>query len=515
MQPPGGPLRWRGSCCTCRRCMPPRRAGAARVTMEVLRPMLPVIIQSLNNDARKECTRSAARLLALLAQGWPEAGDELTKLGAMRELVAVYFALEEKIRRTATGALHHVLQEEAISNPRRERRDARRPILGFVFDLTFDADDGDEPDCPDLGLAGFPCISDCDNSEVEKDPWAMAIRPGDGNLLPVGRCSTLRAVCRAICALTGATSAFEVLSSLERVPPPVEQPPTSCRSARAPSAPVHAATKQADMEDMERRRLAAQRAADSLLAEEEREAAQRSKKAGSTAKAAAAGKKKPQTGKTKAAGAAAAAPPARPQRSDDGDVDGDDEAEPSAQGDDDDTSLAAAMQRTGVTVKAPPSLFHAAQMEGHTQQPGAASTAPQPPPARSRPLADALGAAAAAGASQLAVAEAEEMREGVHPPVTQRPAPVAPVMDAAPTGAEALAVTQLFPWMTISPSVTEPAAAMRPAHDDESCCVVCMDAPRTVVLGHRCAHPPVLCSPCAAVLMAKEQALCPVCRASA
>ena len=122
---------------------------------------------------------------------------------------------------------------------------------------------------------------------------------------------------------------------------------------------------------------------------------------------------------------------------------------------------------------------------------------------------------AAAGASQPVVAEAEVMREEVHPPISQRPAPVAPVVKAAPVGAEAYAVTQLFPWMTISPSDAEPTAAKRPPHDDDSCCVVCMDAPRTTVVGHSCAHPPVLCGPCAAVLMGQEQALCPVCRASA
>jgi len=278
-----------------------------------------------------------------------------------------------------------------------------------------------------------------------------------------------------MCALTGADRVGDALKRARQAREEQHQMPgaPSAPNAAAPTAPPRS------LEQLERD---AERAAAELLAEEEREAAQRQKKGPGA-------KKKPQKHKKKAAPVTARKASHAIANEEDGGGDGDDEA-------DDDASLAVALQRTvsGVAPKKAPSLLDTARLNGKTLPPTPAGPSGQP--RRSRPLAEVL--ANAAGESQLSAA----------------PGPA----EAAPARADVYAVTQLFPWMRVDaasdlpPPAPLPPAAVETPYDDD-CCIVCLDMRSTVVLGPRCAHPPVLCELCADALMEKNaQALCPLCR---
>lgn len=137
--------------CTCRRCMPPRRKGAARITFDVLRPMLHMIVTSMSRF--KTCTRPAARLLALLCQDWLEAQTELRRCGALTELASVYDALGSQIMR-AIPAFRGGLPSAGAA--------------GFFRRMEHDADDGDDSDDVHFGRDVCLCISDCGDTSDEE-----------------------------------------------------------------------------------------------------------------------------------------------------------------------------------------------------------------------------------------------------------------------------------------------------------------------------------------------------------
>ena len=219
-------------------------------------------------------------------------------------------------------------------------------------------------------------------------------------------------------------------------------------------------------------------------------------------KAATAAKKKRSkvSGKKKAAPAPVAA--ANAVSSGHGGADGDDiDGAAAAQEATDDNALAEALQRTAAGVA----------MDTRSLMEAARPSLPQQPS-----MVDVLAAVAAPAAQQ----GSSRVQEAAAVPLVTSPPPG----EGASASDGAFAITQLFPWLNVQdspggPPPTAPSPQQAPARagddDDDTLCVICMDGARNAVLGKGCSHPPVLCTPCAAVLMATKAPMCPVCRAPA
>jgi hypothetical protein len=98
-----------------------------------------------------------------------------------------------------------------------------------------------------------------------------------------------------------------------------------------------------------------------------------------------------------------------------------------------------------------------------------------------------------------------------------------PASHAAPARADA-AIAELFPWLSMqdeqkpaqpkAPPAKPAAPIVDAPHEDDDLCVICLDEPRdTPLAGCGAAHPPALCSACAARVLTAAAPVCPLCRA--
>jgi hypothetical protein len=521
--------------CECEMCMPPRSAGHAATVLALLHreKALPKIVGAMARFPH--CIRPTARLLGWLCQGNAEAGqligDEAVHVLGLTFLVHMrIFALLWK-----TGNARIPVEKLAESLPMAVARTttsqtgARIAMAYHALHLRQDRDDFERGTSHSGGddLTTFSDSGDDVSPLEELDPWARHwgvaaeafLSPAaddTGRLLGSVTCPLIRVLARALCAITHAPSAPEALPAFARVLstklvwPMTTQAELTAFLANMSIANTGKGQKQHSVAapqpaalDMERRRLAAERAAEQLLREEEEEAQKRAATAAKKKRSKASGKKKAAPAPTPAPVAAVS--------SGHGLADGDDiDGAAAPQEATDDSALAEALQRTAAGVAMDTrSLMEAARpsLPQAMRPPG--------PPLQGPSIVDVLAAVTAPAAQQQGSRHVQEA--AATPLVTPPP----PGEGASADGA--FAITQLFPWLHVQdspggPPLTAPAAqqlARACDDDDDTLCVVCMDGPRTTVLGRGCSHPAVLCTPCAAVLMATKAPLCPVCRAPA
>ena len=517
--------------CECVQCMPPRARGHAAKVLALLHRQgaLPRILGAMARFP--QCVRPAARLLAWLCQGDAAAGTLIGKeaLGPLGKTFLVHMKLFSQLW-VNDMSTQHLQVQEAEQIARQPPVVATMKIAFLALDLQRDADDfedlasntgGDGP----RALTNFSDSGDDARPLEDLDPWARSWGVAAGShtteaeLLGSAEFPLVRVVARAICAITQLPNVQHALSALfqhfpsevpewtvwpNRLPTPRDMAgyadltagrPQVRPGTHAPRAKKQhaAAAPPPPGPDIEQRREAAERAAAELLREEEAEAMKKSAAATKKQRSKAGSKKK---GAPAAASAPVAAPPAGGREAPDGDDDNDGAA---AAPQEDDSALAQALQRTaaGVAIDTR-SLLEAAR-----------PSLPQPAPPQQPPsMVAVLTAVTAPAAAQ---------QEAAATPLVTSPPPG----EGATAADAAYAITQLFPWMQLdSPGVPQPAAPAGVAQHggddgDDRLCVCCLDSPRTTVLGRGCAHPPVLCTPCASVIMATAAPQCPVCRAPA
>jgi len=129
----------------------------------------------------------------------------------------------------------------------------------------------------------------------------------------------------------------------------------------------------------------------------------------------------------------------------------------------------------------------------------------------------------AAAAATAATAAAVETATAEDPPAEALSAPLASLsMTGLPANDMPMDLGALFPWLAqpqsepASPPASQPPPPPPDArHEDDGICIICLDNERSSALPN-CAHPPVLCGGCLALVLSKPQPRrCPLCGVAA